>query len=563
MQPLDESDPREIGRYRLVGRLGAGGMGSVYLGRTPGGRPAAVKVISDHFRADPAALERFRREAETLRRVRSAYTAALIDASITTPPYWLATEYVPGPTLDRVVAGGGALPTDLCWALLAALAEGLGDIHDLGIWHRDVKPQNVILSPTGPQLIDFGISRSSQQSALTQAGHAMGTPGYTAPETLTHNQVGADSDVFALGATLAFAATGRAPYGEGIPTAIAYRTVHGDIDLQGVDPALAELISACVARDPRERPRPDQIVARCPAQASLVEHPAYEHVLTSFPTTTPLSTPPSVPVVPGEDPTVLQHTPIPPQTPSGPDAATTVLPAAVPPAGPLPATAVLAVPGGDPNLPEQGAPAGPARQRRGRRYLLAAATAAVVAVTAVVIVTQDSGQGDTHAKGVSLARSAPTDSGHVNTPQPDSTTAEGPDGAPSATPDEDPDASPPVEGQDGPDETGDVTVVNGPTTLKGSESVENTKEKLIMQEDGNLVVYDNGNQPVWASNTSGSGSYAVFQEDGNLVVYDKDDTPVWATDTAGHYGAVLTLQSDGNVVISLDQQPIWATGTQF
>lgn len=555
MQPLDEADPREIGRYRLVGRLGAGGMGSVYLGRTPGGRPAAVKVISDHFRADPAALERFRREAETLRMVRSAYTAALVDASLAAPPYWLATEYVPGPTLDRVIAEDGALPTDLCWALLAALAEGLGDIHSHGVWHRDVKPQNIILSPTGPQLIDFGISRGSQQSALTQAGHVMGTPGYTAPETLTRNHVGPDSDVFALGATFAFAATGRAPYGEGLPAAIAYRTVHENIDLQGVDPALAELISACVACDPQDRPSVDDIVSRCPAQASLVEHPAYKHVLTSFPFATPLPPPPSLPTVPSEDPTILQRTPIPPSTQSGPDAATTALPVS-----PLPATAVFAVPGGDPNLHEQGAPAGLTRRRRGRLSLLAAAAAATVTVTTVVIVTQNFGQEDTRTTDASPTRSATADSNKANPHQPGSTPAKESLSTPPAAPNENADDSPPGQGTSS--ETGDVTVVNGPKTLRVDESVESTKEKLIMQNDGNLVLYNKDNQPLWATMTSGSGLYAVFQYDGNLVVYNKDNQPVWATNTAGHYGAVLTLQNDGTLVITADQQPIWASNAQ-
>ncbi|MFI9587674.1 serine/threonine protein kinase [Streptomyces sp. NPDC052236] len=385
MQPLDESDPMEIGRYRLAGRLGSGGMGSVYLGRSPGGRPAAVKVISDQFRNNPQALERFRREVETLRTLRSAYTAALIDSEISAPPYWLATEYVPGPTLDTAVAADGPLPADLCRALLAALAEGLGDIHTHGVWHRDIKPQNVILSATGPQLIDFGIARGSEQTALTQVG-SMGTPGYTAPEILTHNNVGPAGDVFALGATIAFAATGRAPYGEGLFAAISYRAVHESVDLNGVEPALAELISACVTRDPRVRLRPDEIVARCQPQASLVDHPAYRHALTSASATMGLPTPPVVQAV----------------TPAGQYQPTMVLPTAptAPTGTPAPAPAPAAAapllhvqetvhfP-----LPAPGAVPGNTRQRRGRFILMGAAGVAVIAA-AVLIAPQYFGQND-------------------------------------------------------------------------------------------------------------------------------------------------------------------------
>ncbi|GAA2693482.1 MULTISPECIES: DUF4232 domain-containing protein [Actinosynnema] len=279
MQPLHASDPVEIGRYRLTGRLGSGGMGSVYLGRSPGGRLAAVKVINLGFQEDPNALERFRREVETLRTVRSAYTAALIDSETTTPPCWFATEYVPGPTLARAIKDEGGLPPDLCRALLAALAEGLADIHAHGVWHRDVKPQNVILSATGPQLIDFGIARATEQTALTQQGLATGSPGYIAPEVLTDDAVGPAADVFALGATIARAATGRPPFGDGNAYAITYRTVQVDLDLDGVEPELAALITAITDRDPARRPSPQEIIERCQPAPQLVEHPAYRRAL--------------------------------------------------------------------------------------------------------------------------------------------------------------------------------------------------------------------------------------------------------------------------------------------
>lgn len=279
MHSLDGSDPSHIGRYRLVGRLGEGGMGRVYLARSPGGRPVAVKVINDHLRHDDHALSRFRREVETLGTVRSAYTASLIDAELDTPPYWLATEYVPGPTLHAAVMSHGPLPADLARIMLAALAEGLDAIHVRGVWHRDLKPQNVILSATGPQLIDFGIARNSGPSDLTQVGSAMGSPGYIAPETITGSETGPGADVFALGATLAFAVTGRPPYGDGSFAAVSYRSVHGEVDLRGVDPGVAGLISACVHIDPARRPGLQRIVELCQADTDLVHHPAYQRAL--------------------------------------------------------------------------------------------------------------------------------------------------------------------------------------------------------------------------------------------------------------------------------------------
>nr|BBJ52056.1 hypothetical protein SAVMC3_46850 [Streptomyces avermitilis] len=186
-------------------------MGQVYLGRSPGGRLVAIKVIRDEITDHPEALARFRREVETAGAVRSAYTANLIDASLDAAPYWLATEYVSGPTLGGAVTERGPFPPDSARRLFAALAEALASVHGYGVTHRDLKPQNVILSGQGPLLIDFGIARNTTDTALTQTGLAPGTPGFTAPEVLTHNQVTSAADVFALGATIANAATGRPP----------------------------------------------------------------------------------------------------------------------------------------------------------------------------------------------------------------------------------------------------------------------------------------------------------------------------------------------------------------
>ncbi|GAA2905505.1 serine/threonine-protein kinase [Streptomyces mexicanus] len=279
MEALKAHDPAQIGAYTLLARLGAGGMGQVYLGRSPGGRLVALKVIREEITGHPTALVRFRREVETVRAVRSAYTANLIDASLDAAPYWLATEYVEGPTLSKAVADRGPLPAPTCRGLFAALAEGLAAVHAQGVTHRDLKPHNVILASQGPQLIDFGIARGLEQTALTEAGAVAGTPGFTAPEVLMRNEVGPAADVFALGATLAYAATGRPPFGVGEPATVSYRAVHEPIDVAGVDPALAAVIEACVAKDPAARPGLPEVITRCGVQAALIEDPFYRGLI--------------------------------------------------------------------------------------------------------------------------------------------------------------------------------------------------------------------------------------------------------------------------------------------
>ena len=290
MFPLEPSDPPSIGRYQLVGRLGQGGMGRVYLGRTPGGRPAAVKVISAQFQDHPEALIRFQREVETLRTVRNPFTAALIDQEVGVPPYWLATEYVPGPTLAAAIREWGALDPEVCRGLFAALAEALVDIHGHGISHRDLKPANIILSVTGPQLIDFGIARDTALPGVTQIGMTVGTPGYTAPEALAGDEVGPAGDVFALAATIAIAATGRAPYGRGSAFTISERSARGEVDVAGVPDDLAALIQACSSADPAWRPSPEEIIAHCRPRTTLIENPSYQQILASF-ATAPAETP--------------------------------------------------------------------------------------------------------------------------------------------------------------------------------------------------------------------------------------------------------------------------------
>ncbi|MFJ4871411.1 serine/threonine-protein kinase [Streptomyces sp. NPDC088757] len=255
-----------MGGYELVGRLGAGGMGQVYLARSARGGLVAVKVIREEIAGHPDALPRFRREVATVRTIRDPRTARLVDASLEAPPYWLATEYVPGPTLRQAVGAEGVLPAVRVRALGAELARALAGVHAHGVTHRDLKPQNVILGPDGPRLIDFGIARGVDDTRLTATGTAPGTPGFTAPEVLLRNEVSPAADVFALGATMAYALTGRPPFGGGAAEAVSYRAVHEDVDLEGAaddDPELVALVRACVAKDPAARPAPADVAARC------------------------------------------------------------------------------------------------------------------------------------------------------------------------------------------------------------------------------------------------------------------------------------------------------------
>ncbi|UCM87507.1 outer membrane protein assembly factor BamB family protein [Streptomyces marincola] len=252
---LEADDPRQVGRYRMVARLGAGGMGRVYLGRSPGGRDVAVKVVRAELAEDPGFRQRFAREVAAARRVTGVFTASVVDADPEGSPAWLATEYVPGMSLGQAVAGLGPWPEPAVLALGAGLVEALEAIHGAGVVHRDLKPSNVLLAPDGPRVIDFGISVTDELGALTRTGTVVGTPGFMAPEQLTTNgRPGPASDVFALGAVLAFAATGSGPFGSGAPHTLHYRTVHEEPDLSRLPPVLGAVVAGCLAKTPEERP---------------------------------------------------------------------------------------------------------------------------------------------------------------------------------------------------------------------------------------------------------------------------------------------------------------------
>ncbi|MFC9161657.1 PQQ-binding-like beta-propeller repeat protein [Streptomyces fungicidicus] len=252
--PLTAGDPVRVGGYRLLARLGQGGMGRVYLGRSPGGRAVAVKVVRESLLRDEGFRRRFVREVAAARRVTGFFTAAVVDADPEGDPAWLATEYVPGPSLHDAVARHGVWPEQAVRGLGAALAEALGAVHAAGLVHRDLKPSNVLLAPDGPRVIDFGISAAAGDTALTEAGTVIGTPGFIPPEQLRHENSGPAGDVFALGAVLAYAAAGTGPFGGGASHAVNYRVVHEDPDLRGLPPALAEVVTRCLAKDPAERP---------------------------------------------------------------------------------------------------------------------------------------------------------------------------------------------------------------------------------------------------------------------------------------------------------------------
>src|SRR5690349_22193892 len=211
---LRPGDPELIGPYRLRGRLGTGGMGRVYLGLSPGGRAAAIKVIRSELAQDPEFRARFRREVAVARQVSGLYTASVLDADADGPEPWLATAYVPGPSLADAVSQHGPLPAPSVLLLAAGLAEALSAIHSAGVVHRDLKPANVLLADDGPRVIDFGISRAAENhNTLTETGQMIGTPPFMSPEQLTDaRSVGPASDVFSLGALIVFAATGRGPF---------------------------------------------------------------------------------------------------------------------------------------------------------------------------------------------------------------------------------------------------------------------------------------------------------------------------------------------------------------
>ncbi|MEV4948616.1 serine/threonine-protein kinase [Streptomyces sp. NPDC053755] len=262
MMRLRREDPRIVGSFRLHRRLGAGGMGVVYLGSDRRGQRVALKVIRPDLAEDQEFRSRFAREVSAARRIRGGCTARLVAADLEADRPWFATQYVPGPSLHDRVAEEGPLPAADVAAIGAALSEGLVAVHEAGVVHRDLKPSNILLSPKGPRIIDFGIAWATGASTLTHVGTAVGSPGFLAPEQVRGAAVTPATDVFSLGATLAYAAMADSPFGHGSSEVMLYRVVHEEPQLHGVPDALAPLVRACLAKDPEERPSTLQLSMR-------------------------------------------------------------------------------------------------------------------------------------------------------------------------------------------------------------------------------------------------------------------------------------------------------------
>ncbi|MFE6869108.1 serine/threonine-protein kinase [Kitasatospora sp. NPDC057692] len=260
-QPLLPDDPREVGGYRLFARLGAGGMGRVYLSYTPGGRPVALKVVRPEFAEDGEFRRRFAQEVSNAQRIHGLYTAQVIDSGgLDGDAPWLVTAYVPGPSLQQVVRENGALPVRTVLLLVGGIAEALQAIHSVEVVHRDLKPANVLVAGDGPRVIDFGIARAADATALTGTGYRIGSPAFMSPEQAQGRPVTPATDVFALGALAAYVAGGAAPFGDGPDTAVLYRVVHEQPDLDAVPAGLRELVLRCLAKSPEDRPRPAEII---------------------------------------------------------------------------------------------------------------------------------------------------------------------------------------------------------------------------------------------------------------------------------------------------------------
>lgn len=260
-QELKAGDPQEIGGYALHGRLGAGGMGEVFLGRSRGGRKVAVKIVRPHIADQPGFRDRFRREVEAAQRVGGFWTAPVIGADPDAETPWVASQYIPAPDLATLVADEGPLPAAELRSLGAGLSEALDSIHQAGLVHRDMKPSNVLVTDDGPRVIDFGISKALEgATVLTGTGTVIGTPGFMSPEQAIGGEVGAVSDVFSLGSVLVFAATGAGPFGEGTAPALLYRVVHDEPDLSQLPASLRSVVAACLTKKPEKRPRPKEVL---------------------------------------------------------------------------------------------------------------------------------------------------------------------------------------------------------------------------------------------------------------------------------------------------------------
>ncbi|MES9537766.1 protein kinase [Actinomadura sp. NPDC000600] len=406
---LRDRDPRLLGPYVLTARLGRGGMGTVFLGEDEAGRQVAVKVINAELADDEAFHDRFRREVTAARQVSRFCTAAVLDARLDGDPLYVVTEYVNGPSVEEAVKADGPLRGGDLEALAVNIATALGAIHGAGIVHRDLKPSNVLLSPTGPRVIDFGIARALDATeGPTRTGQFVGTPAYIAPELMHGREITPAADVFSWGCVVAYAGTGRAPFGGGNLPEVINRVTSGEPDLDGLDPAVRDVVARSLAKDPAERPAVKQLIQALtgedepPATPPTAELPAPGLVPPPGPPPVPPPVPPPGPA-PAPTPAAEQPPASSPESAAEEKAATPPAPATeqrpVPPSVPAteqgsvptPEPAVAAMMSADSVPPTSPAgvpvPAARAKKPLGRyrnHGLVAVAACAVVAVSGVI-----------------------------------------------------------------------------------------------------------------------------------------------------------------------------------
>ncbi|MER5865108.1 serine/threonine-protein kinase [Kitasatospora sp. NPDC002040] len=385
-EPLSADDPQQVGGYRPTARLGAGGMGRVYLAHTPAGRPVALKVVRPELAQDPGFRERFAQEVASARRIHGLYTAQVVDAGVDAALPWLATAYVPGPSLHQVVHRHGPLPERTVLLVMAGVAEALQAVHAAGVVHRDLKPGNVLLAADGPRVIDFGIARAADAGALTGTGLRIGSPGYMAPEQALGRPAGPATDVFALGALAVCISGGTPPFGDGPESVALYRAVHEQPDLSRVPPGLHQLLLHCLAKDPAHRPNPAQIIDAARRHPLMGGQLSFSEDWLPHPVSTEIRHRSELPTAFGPAPTVLAPAPAPAAT----------------------------------------APAVPAPRRGGHRRTALAVTAALLVGAAGAFVLLD--PADDEEAGPGTLAAAP-----VATPTPTATPTPAPSAAPTAT----------------------------------------------------------------------------------------------------------------------------------
>ncbi|MGW2630973.1 serine/threonine-protein kinase [Streptomyces chattanoogensis] len=337
-QPLEGDDPKAVAGYRLTAKLGSGGMGKVYLSYTPGGRPVAIKVIRPEFSEDAEFRRRFKQEVQSAQRVQGLFTAPVIDSDPDGASPWLATAYVPGPSLSAAVAEHGKLPVPTVLLLVAGIAEALQVIHGAGIVHRDLKPSNVLLAADGPRVIDFGIARAADATSLTSSGVTVGTPTFMAPEQAAGSTVTPATDIFALGQVAAYAAIGTPAFGEGTSHGVLYRIVHEEPDLTGLPEELRELVTRCLAKDAADRPSVAEVIALCGEASGQTQLRRPEDwlptaVAADITTRTAAPAPVQAPPPPVEAPTAQPAAPQAPAQPPAPPTATVPSHPQTPPPG--------------------------------------------------------------------------------------------------------------------------------------------------------------------------------------------------------------------------------------